>query len=261
MKRYLVLCCILILALFAVGCEKTIDLTDEESKLIAEYAGQLLLKYDRNTKFKYDESQSTLPSLDVTVRDDEAATGTDAENNVTTEKQPTTEAENDNPNQDVVIQVGEEQNVSGVVADENSSFDIASFLGEDKIAIGYQYYMLLDSYPSYGQDGVSIEIEAPKGYKLLVLKFSVENKTNENQDIDLYSKDVRYNIIVNDAKSAKQMLTLLMDDMYTYQKSIGGSVREEVVLLYQISDEVVEDITDLKLKISYNGNEKVMQLQ
>ncbi|MCM1273120.1 MAG: hypothetical protein NC225_04255 [Clostridium sp.] len=261
MKKYLVLCCIFILALFTVGCEKTTDLTDEESKMIAEYAGHLLLKYDRNTNFKYDESETTAASLDVTAREDETATGSDAENDVTTEKATTTETVDATAGDGVIIQVGEEQNVSGVVADESSSFDIATFLGEDNIAIGYEYYMLLDTYPSYDQDGVYIEIEAPKDYKLLVLKFSIENKTNEHQDIDLYSKDVKYNIIVNDAKSARQMLTLLMDDLYTYQKGIDGSVREEAVLLYQISDDVVDNISDLKLKISYNGSEKVMQLQ
>ncbi len=261
MKKYLITGCIFILALFAVGCEKTIDLTDEESKMIAEYAGQLLLKYDRNTNFKYDESEVTTASMDVTVREDETATGSDAKNDATTEKKPTTEEDKEPIGDGVIVQVGEEQNVSGVVADEDSSFDIASFLGEDNIAIGYEYYMLLDKYPSYDENGVYIELEAPEDYKLLVLKFSIENKTNEHHDIDLYSKDVKYNIIVNDSKSARQMLTLLMDDMYTYQKGIDGSVREEAVLLYQISEKAVDDISDLKLKISYNGSDKVMQLQ
>ena len=30
------------------GCGQVIDLTDEENHLIAEYAAELLLKYDRN---------------------------------------------------------------------------------------------------------------------------------------------------------------------------------------------------------------------
>jgi CDP-diacylglycerol--glycerol-3-phosphate 3-phosphatidyltransferase len=42
-----------ILSLFAVGCTKTIELTDQESKMVAEYAAELLLKYDRNMDSKY----------------------------------------------------------------------------------------------------------------------------------------------------------------------------------------------------------------
>lgn len=46
-----------------------------------------------------------------------------------------------------------------------------------------------------------IEVQAPEGYKLLVLKFEVENKTNEEQAVDLYNKDVNYNIVVDNSRT------------------------------------------------------------
>jgi hypothetical protein len=89
----------------------------------------------------------------------------------------------------------------------------------------------------------------------------VENLTDESRQIDLYDKDVSYKIIVNDSKAAKQMLTILMDDLYTYQKTMEPSMFEEDVLLFQVSDEVAADIQDLKLEVTYDGNKVVLQLQ
>ncbi|MCM1082723.1 MAG: hypothetical protein NC393_04660 [Clostridium sp.] len=258
MKKKLFPCIVLILSLFLVGCEKVIDLTDEESKQIAEYAGGLLLKYDRNIDSKYEKGlfEAEVEALNSTEAVIEIST-----ENTATVTDASTEAEINNQEHVVTEEPVDAEDVSGVVSDVGADFNIAEFLGENNINIKYSYYMLLDTYPSYGKDGVYIELEAQSGYKLLVLKFELENKTNDNQYIDLYSKDTGYNIIINDSKIARQMLTILLDDMYTYQNTLEASSREEIVLIYQVSSELTNDIDDLKLKITYDGLDKVMQLQ
>ena len=66
------------------GCGQVIDLTDEENHLIAEYAAELLLKYDRNydTRYNPDELEDTTETM----------TETDATTEATTEVGTTTEA-------------------------------------------------------------------------------------------------------------------------------------------------------------------------
>ncbi len=261
MKRKLFLLSVLVLAFLAAGCTRVIDLTDEESKMIAEYAGGLLLKYDRNIDSKYEDGLSEADAASLTTTEEPTTEQPSTEQPVTATK--TDAATEEEPSTDNVIVLPEtsEEDVSGIVSDVDTSYNIAELLGEDNVNIKYSYYMVLDTYPSYDKDGVYIEIEAPNGYKLLVLKFEMENKTNASQYIDLYSKDVKYNIILNNSKSAKQMFTILLDDMYTYQDNLAESSREELVLIYQISEGMTDNIEDLKLKINYNGEEKVMQLQ
>lgn len=241
------------------GCGQVIDLTDEENHLIAEYAAELLLKYDRNydTRYNPDELENTT----------ETATETDATTEVTTEEATTTEiatTEQETPadGQTTQAQPGAEETVQEEIgATVDSDFDIAAFVGESRISVRYSYYMVVDSYPSYDQDGMYIEVQAPEGYKLLVLKFEVENKTNEDQAVDLYDKDVNYNIIVDNNRKTKQMLTILADDLYTYDKTIQASSREEAVLLYTVSDSVANKWTDLKLQVKYGGTSAVLQLE
>ena len=241
------------------GCGQVIDLTDEENHLIAEYAAELLLKYDRNydTRYNPDELEDTTETM----------TDTDATTEATTEVVSTTEAattEQDAPADGQTTQaqpVTDEAVKEDIGATVDSDFDIAAFVGESRISVRYAYYMVVDSYPSYDQDGMYIEVQAPEGYKLLVLKFEVENKTNEDQAVDLYNKDVNYNIVVDNSRTTKQMLTILADDLYTYDKTIQASSREEAVLLYTVSDSVANKWTDLKLQVKYGGTSAVLQLE
>ena len=241
------------------GCGQVIDLTDEENHLIAEYAAELLLKYDRNydTRYNPDELEDTTETM----------TETDATTEATTEVVSTTEAattEQDAPADGQTTQaqpVTDEAVKEDIGATVDSDFDIAAFVGESRISVRYAYYMVVDSYPSYDQEGMYIEVQAPEGYKLLVLKFEVENKTNEEQAVDLYNKDVNYNIVVDNSRTTKQMLTILADDLYTYDKTIQASSREEAVLLYTVSDSVANKWTDLKLQIKYGGTSAVLQLE
>lgn len=251
---------LIVCSLFATtGCGQVIDLTDEENHLIAEYAAELLLKYDRNydTRYNPDELEETAESM----------TDTDAVTEVTTTETPTTEA----ATTEQTVSAEEQTTQAQPSADEavkedigatvDSDFDIAAFVGESRISVRYAYYMVVDSYPSYDQDGMYIEVQAPEGYKLLVLKFEVENKTNEDQAVDLYDKDVNYNIVVDNSRTTKQMLTILSDDLYTYDKTIQASSREEAVLLYTVSDSVANKWKDLKLQVKYGGTSAVLQLE
>ena len=241
------------------GCGQVIDLTDEENHLIAEYAAELLLKYDRNydTRYNPDELEDTTETM----------TDTDATTEATTEMVTITEAattEQDVPADGQTTQaqpVTDEAVKEDIGATVDSDFDIAAFVGESRISVRYAYYMVVDSYPSYDQDGMYIEVQAPEGYKLLVLNFEVEYKTNEDQAVDLYNKDVNYNIVVDNSRTTKQMLTILADDLYTYDKTVQASSREEAVLLYTVSDSVANKWTDLKLQVKYGGTSAVLQLE
>ena len=284
MKRIILLAAVCCLLLGLCGCDKVKDLSDEENYLIAEYAAEMLLKYNRKYHMKYDPDAVAETELSTEITEDttteEVTTEEPTTEEITTEK-ATTEAvtekesteekntsagkttEGDERDGNKVTPVAPDtETTSGVVADQPKDFDIAGIIGEENVSVKYSYYILADSYPSYDQDGVYIEIQAPSGHKLLVLKFAIENKTNDEQDIDFYSKDIGYNIIINNSKSAKQMLTILMDDLYTYQKKIDASARDEAVLLFSVSDTIASSLEDIKLRVSNkNGDEATLQLE
>lgn len=281
MKKILAACTIFALSLFAVGCEKTIDLTDEENQLIAEYSAELLLKYDRNYSSKYFGNDQFVSPHKV-----ETASNTDAstEEPASTEKPTTTEDKPDDnktpsnkpdvatgsdaPNNNSShgnnggSSLGMEDVTSELKADyKHSDFDLADYVGMKNVSIKYQYSMITDTYPSYDSSGVYIGVEAPKGYKLVILKFRIENLTDSEQNIDLYGKDISYKIILDNKKSTKQMFTILMDDLYTYQETLGESSISDAVLLFQVADSVADSTKDMKLQVEYKDKKAIVQLQ
>lgn len=256
MKKVLLAISMVVLSLFVVGCEKTIDLTDEENRIIAEYAAELLIKYDRNMDQKYyDDTTQFVPVTEEATTEQAEAEQPEASEDITEDDSTEEIASTDAPTEDVT----EEEEIPEVAV-ETKDFDLGEFIGNSNVSITYSHYLILDRYPSYDKDGVYIEIEAPKGYKLLVVKFNMMNKTNEGQYLDLYNMGIEYQIIVNDKKSAKQMLTILLDDLYTYQKNLEAGMREETVLIFQMSDGVANSIQNLKLKVSLDGNQKTISL-
>ncbi|MBR1816556.1 MAG: hypothetical protein IJ763_07635 [Lachnospiraceae bacterium] len=270
MKRISAICCICLCLCLLSGCGKVIELTEEENYMVAEYAAELLLKYDRNIDLKYysDNITSTttetyvteeLTSEELTIQTTEDIVNTTEENSGEDEITQSTSSEVVTPEETP------EEDISGSDISSNvrdNSYDIAGFAGVDTVSIKYAYYMLLDQYPSLDHDGVAITIDAPSGYKLLVLKFNMENKTGEDQYVDMFSKELEYSIIVDGNKKAKQMLTILIDDLYTYQGTVDGNMFEEVVLLFQVSDSVAENIQSLKLQITdSNNNDVVIDLE
>ena len=285
MKKKVIIGSTFLLMLALSGCGKVIELTDSENHLVAEYAAELLLKYDHNIDDKYYSAESvkevttaeasttetvtteTTTQETQTTEEKPAATSSDAS---TEDKSKTTTKEGKDSDKDSgkkpytsEAQGGQMEDVEDAgKASQDKNFDIASLAGDINASVKYSYYMLLDQYPSLDKDGVAITIEAPSGYKLLVLKFNLENKTNEEQYIDLYSKELEYKVIVNDDKAAKQMLTILMDDLYTYQANVEANMFQEVVLLFQVSDSVAEDINSLKLSVTDNtGKSTIIDLE
>lgn len=263
MKKVLIVCSLFAMVVCFSGCEQVIELTENENYLVAEYAAELLLKYDRKDHTKYDPDSIETETTEAIVTEEIATESTATATTETPEQEAeTTEATTADSTLNITEADAsvEEDVTEDVSATVDADFDIAAFLGEDRMSVRYAYYMVVDSYPSYDQDGMFIEIQAPEGYKLLVLKFDLENKTNEPQSIDLYSKDVDYHLIVDNSKSSKQMLTILIDDLYTYEKTIDASSREEAVLLYTVSDSVASSFQDLKLKVEYGAKNAILQL-
>lgn len=266
LKKRILMVGMLVLSLFCFGCDKTIELTDEENYMIAEYAADLLMKYSKNIDMKYylgEDAMSAASESDATETTEEITTELTTEE---TTEETTTESTNpgSNPGDEDFNNTTEfpPEDMDNATDKDNtvSEFDIASHIGVADAKIYYDYYMLLDSYPTFDQNGVYVSVDAPEGYKLLVLKFDIENQKNSNTPVNLYDKDVNYKIIVNKSKSANQLLTLLMDDLYTYEKDLGPSELDKAVLIFQISNDVAGNINDLKLNITVNGSSKTMQL-
>ncbi|MDE6435482.1 MAG: DUF4352 domain-containing protein [Lachnospiraceae bacterium] len=239
MKGFLVgiLCCVML-----TGCNDVIDLTEEQSTMIAEYAAGLLLKYDLNYEDRIAEGMQ------------EAKT---EEGSAETEEEAATEEETEEPEKGV----SEKKPVEVEEVSVGTEHDIAKIVGIEGASITFKDYQVMDQYPTTDGDDESIYLEASNGYKLLVVRFNVTNTTEDVVDISLLDSSIDYRIVCNGSKAADPMLTILMDDLGTLETSVKPDEDQEAVLIFQISENIKDTLDTIELKVDYNDMENVIKIK
>lgn len=232
------------------GCENVYELTEEESKLIAEYSAELLLKYDLNyvdriNEGKQAEEEMATEALEesteaVTEENEDMLTTEETGKNDTVSDHTDTEPEEEAP-------VGREE-------------DIAKIAGMEGVSIQYKDYLITTQYPAADNEGEFIYLEAAEGYQLLVLTFDVKNTSKSAVDISLIDKELDYRLVCNGAKAANPMLTILMEDLGTLETTVNVGEERKAVLVFQISEDMKEKLESMELYINYNDFDNVIEI-
>ncbi len=247
MKKLWCLLAILVLSVTLTGCG--VELSEEENRVIAEYAADLLLKYDRDYTSSLVEEE--VPATEQTTQ----APSTDSTTEVTTEE-PSTQP----PQESSSTESPASEDTTGS-SDAAGEIDIGKIVGLEGISITYNQCMFLDRYPSVDQDGAFIYLEADPGYQLVVIKFDIANITAQDIAVDLLNTDINYKLVYNQTKAASPMLTILMDDLGTYESVVPAGNEQSAVLVFQISKDLISQIQSLDIRVTYKNEESVIHIQ
>lgn len=237
----------MVLSVTLTGCG--VELSDEENRVIAEYAADLLLKYDRDYTSSLVEEE--VPATEQTTQ----APSTDSTTEVTTEE-PSTQP----PQESSSTESPASEDTTGS-SDAAGEIDIGKIVGLEGISITYNQCMFLDRYPSVDQDGAFIYLEADPGYQLVVIKFDIANITAQDIAVDLLNTDINYKLVYNQTKAASPMLTILMDDLGTYESVVPAGNEQSAVLVFQISKDLISQIQSLDIRVTYKNEESVIHIQ
>lgn len=229
------------LALLTGGCgSKMPELSEEQSRQVAEYAVGLLMKYDthHDSRLLNDvELERELARLEALAqRKAEVAAAEQARQEEEARQKAEAEQElADTP----VIEQGESV-PAGNYIDE--------FYGIDGFTIRYQGYDIVDTYPPSGAETYFM-MNANSGNKLLVLKFQAQNITGEERELDMISIMPRFKIGINGGSQRFALSTLLPDDLVNYKGMIGGNESETLVLMAEISEEMANNIESVSVSM------------
>lgn len=245
-----------LLAVLAVSCVLTgcgSELTDVQNRMIAEYAADLLLKYDANYQNRL-------------LEDSEITTEATTEEKVTEEHTTEATEERSTENGDVSTQEPEvsttENDKIEILDSENANdSDIAELVGIEGVSIKYSSCMFVDKYPSRDQDGAFIYLDADEGYKLVVVEFDITNVTSQDVTVDMLNTEIDYKLLMNGTKAAKPMLTILMDDLGTLECVVPAGDEQSAVLIFQMSDDMVDKINTLQIQVTYEEKEQTIHIK
>lgn len=220
------------------GCGRQMpELTEEQNEIITEYAVDLLLKYDANYSNRlidleaYYEEQALLQARMEAQAAEDAAKAAAAE-------QAAKEAEESG--EAVVDNTGEVPLVSS----------IEEFYGIDGISFRYTGYDLTYIYPEAAADEATayFSMDATPGMELLVLKFLVTNVSGGQKDLNMLGYGMRTRINVGAEVSGNVLSTMLLNDLQTYNGTLGADESTELVAVIEVPEGTSIDNVTMTLR-------------
>ena len=230
---------VLFLACALVGCGRQMpELTEEQNEIITEYAVDLLLKYDKNYSNRlidleaYRKEQASLQAR-MEAQAAEDAAKAEAEAQAAKEAEDSGEAVVDN---------------NTVVEPLISS--IEEFYGIDGVVFQYTGYDLTYIYPESAEDESTafFSMDATPGTELLILKFLVTNISGGPKELNMLGYGMRTRINVGAGVSENALSTLLLNDLQTYNGTLGADESTELVAVIEVPEGTPIDNVTMTLR-------------
>ena len=223
------------------GCGNTIpSLSEEQEALVVEYASTAVLKHDANYQGKL---------VDLSTLKNEEETPVEE-----TMQAPAEEA--DIPKEPEQMQEPQQDVFSAEQAEAEIQADAEQILGLQDVSLTYSGYEVDEFYPKNGNE-IYFVMNATPGNNLLVVKFTLRNLLNEEQDIQIQPGTVRVKIIMN-GEEENALTTMLLNDLATYQGTLGPNEETELVVVGEYPVEDLQTIDSLSVTLKNESGEVVL---
>lgn len=215
------------LGLTACGENRIPEMSDTDFEAVGEYAAITLMKYDAGHRSRL---------VDLSLIKDDTEDIEEIKDN--TEQEPS----GMEPVDDAPVINKETESSGNIVAAPEEVLDLP-----ETISLVYEGQEVCEKYPDTDEKEYFI-ITPDAGKKLLVLKFSLKNTSDEDVTADILGEECKYKITVN-GSGYQTLITMLDNDLSTFSEQIPAGESREVVLLAQIEESIEEPVaSELTLK-------------
>ena len=207
------------------GCgEQLYELQDNEQEIIVNYAAHIVAKY--NTEQPEGYEYVYIPADDQT--EDETEDGT--------EDGISDETAQDHPDAQTPDGTG-----AGSSSQQDASATLSEALGLENIQAVYTGAELTDQYDE--------SVVPESGRQLLVLHVTLQNLTEKTQKCDILSILPTFRVKVNGEVEATSELTILPDNLATWEADLEAGASENAVIIFQINKDAVTQINQLEMEV------------
>lgn len=241
-KRILVVLTVCMIVQALAGCGKAIpEMTEEQQKMVTQYAADLLLKYDKNHKKKdmiltpeqIAELEAELVEPEIPIIDEPVLPDDPDET-------PTI----DIPDDPGFIDAGDVEGSQGAPVNRG----IAQLLGFTDFSFDYTGYEITKSHfvDSY------VSMDASPGTSLVVFYFDVTNNGVEAEELNIRDIQTRFRIFINHGKQNNVLKTWLADDLSNFRGTFEPGETKTLVLVIEVNEDTISqnfDTIQLILKL------------
>lgn len=230
------------------GCSfiPELQLTQEQSELIAEYSAGLLCKY---------QIGHTMGLTPLSARDFQVAAPVVVEEPVSEET-----IEESEPSQAEYEDVSVDNPADGEIEMVSSNIPIGSVYGLDNVDISYTYYEFTEIYPKQESDDLVFSMQATPGNQLLVVHFDMTNLNAEPLDINMTTGTVKARVTINGGSRIPAQFTILDSDLQNFVGTLDGGSVADVVLVFDVPVNEYEEISSINIILKGEEGENLYRL-
>lgn len=245
----------ILVAVLLGGCAlfESVNLTSEQSDLVAEYAAGKLLQYEKGHEngieqvkdLNFDElNPNYLPE-----EEEELFPVSDLEDNPFADP---VDSESDFNDDGSVIDEGFIPEDAVIDPPVVSSKSISEVLGIEGAEVVFDRTEECNKYPN-DDGGLYLSMKATQGKKLLITHFYVENSSDEDVNVFTNSDDFKVRISVNGGSKVRGDVTLLDNDLMNFSNIIPAHGAVDGVFVFEINEDLEISTLDLILMDSENA--------
>lgn len=254
---------VMVSAVMLAGCDlvPTLEMSEEQSNLIAEYAAGKLLEYakghpgglmiledvDRSDvnpgMQKEEETPELLPPLD-------GAPIPEMPSDDSADPLPDQGDTADVPDQDALVDTPE-------AISEAPSKPLEEALGISGATLAYGYYEVASTYPPNDTE-IAFSMKAAAGKELLILHFALSNPTDQDVEVHTDSDNFKVRLNLNGGERLRGDVTFLDNDLMNYSGILTAGSSVDSVLVFEIPEG--EEVSSMDLLIVVDGTEEKYSL-
>lgn len=214
----------ILISVILSGCQSKVSTTENQDNIIAEYSAGLLLKYDKNYSDKLIYNMNDVKETKI-VADSNTGAGLEINASLIKDKEPIIDKN-----------ITEDTKTNIVVSSDKESLiykNIAEVYNQDGFDISYSKYSMEDSYPNDELKSY-FNLQASKNNQLIIVNFNIKNISSKKRKINLLNSEINYNLTINDNKTYKPLMTLLINDLQYIDLDIQANKVETAVIVFEV---------------------------
>lgn len=256
-----------VLAFSLTGCNivPSLNLTEEQSSLIAEYAAGKLIEYVKGHPgglMKVEDVDLTEVNPGLKKPKEEPAETPLLPGDLPGTPEAAPPEEGPMPEEGEGMPAPDEAGQEALVdapAEVASvpTMTIAEALGINGASVDYGYYEVAPTYPENAQE-LAFSMKAAKGKELLVVHFDLSNQTDSDIEAHTDSTNFKVRMMLNGGEKLRGDVTFLDNDLMNYQGLLTAGSKVDAVLVFEIPES--EEVSSMDLLIVTDDGEQTYKL-
>ena len=253
---YMLAAAVLCISLSGCSVVPSLNITDEQRTLIAEYAAGKLIEYAKG----HPGGLVKLDDIDYSEVNPGMKKEEEPEEVALPEQPPLPDAGEVLPEgEDIPAPegVGEDALVDSPDINNAPTKSVSEALGIDGAEITYDHYEVSTTYPENATE-LALSMKAASGKELLVVHFNLSNPGSEDVIVHTDSNNFKARVVLNGSDKLRGDITFLDNDLMNYEGLLTPGASVDAVLVFEMPEGT--EITSLDLLIVDDEGEQTYTL-